>query len=194
MKFKNYDYVAGQEGFLSSSEVELLQRYAGKLPAQAGKMGADGLTEDKSMRDSVIKWVGNDNEVRWLNDKIFNMVRNTNDEFFHMDISMYEDLQHTTYKAGSGSSGSGFYGVHMDTFINSSPQRKISFTIQLSDSKDYEGGDVKIYNKDIKNPYIASRGKGSLVIFHSMMLHEVTPVTKGIRSSLVGWVSGPPMR
>ena len=105
MKIKNYDYGAGQEGFLSNSEVELLQRYAGKLPAQPGRLGPDGLTEDKSTRDSVIKWIGNDTEVRWLNYKIFNMVRNPNDEFFHMDISMYEDLQHTTYKAGSGSSG-----------------------------------------------------------------------------------------
>lgn len=189
MKFKNYDYVAGQEAFLTSDEVELLQRYAGRLSPQPGRMGPDGNFEDKSMRDSVIKWIGNDAEIRWLNDKIFNMIRNTNDEFFHMDITFFEDLQHTTYKAGAG-----FYGVHMDTFINAWQQRKISFTIQLSDPSDYEGGVVKIYNKDIANPYIASKGKGSLVLFHSMMLHEVTPVTKGVRSSLVGWVSGPPMK
>jgi PKHD-type hydroxylase len=189
MKYKNYDYVAGQEAFLSSAEVELLQRYAGKLPAQPGNMGVDGATEDESLRKSVVKWIGNDPEVKWLNDKIFNMVRNVNEEFFHMDITSFEDLQHTTYKAGGG-----FYGVHMDTFINAFPQRKISFTIQLSDAVDYEGGQVKIYNKDIINPFIASKSKGSLVIFHSMMLHEVTPVTKGVRSSLVGWVSGPPMK
>ena len=189
MKYKNYDYVAGQEAFLSSSEVEVLQRYAGKLPAQPGKMGVNGDMEDDSLRKSTIKWIGNDPEVKWLNDRIYNMVRDVNDEFFHMDITGFEDLQHTTYKAGGG-----FYGVHMDTFINAYPQRKISFTIQLSEPVDYEGGQMLIYNKDLKNPYIASTSIGSLVLFHSMMLHEVTPVTKGVRSSLVGWVSGPPMR
>ena len=32
---------------------------------------------------------------------------------------------------------------------------------------------------------------GDLVVFPSYVLHEVTPVTKGERNSLVCWVTGP---
>ena len=34
------------------------------------------------------------------------------------------------------------------------------------------------------------QGQGDLVLFPSYMLHEVKPVTKGERNSLVCWVTG----
>ena len=40
----------------------------------------------------------------------------------------------------------------------------------------------------------ASREKGTIIIFPSFILHRVTPITKGTRESMVGWVSGPPYR
>ena len=48
----------------------------------------------------------------------------------------------------------------------------------------YNGGTVFTADKKI----------GSLTIFNSMILHEVTPVTTGIRKSLVGWAIGPEWR
>ena len=33
--------------------------------------------------------------------------------------------------------------------------------------------------------------RGTIVVFPSLLLHTVTPMTKGIRHSLVQWFSGP---
>ncbi len=36
--------------------------------------------------------------------------------------------------------------------------------------------------------------QGTLIVFPSYTLHEVTPVTKGERNSLVTWVTGKPFK
>ena len=38
---------------------------------------------------------------------------------------------------------------------------------------------------------VAKKDKGTITFFPSHVLHEVTPVTKGTRYSLVSWVQGP---
>jgi PKHD-type hydroxylase len=38
------------------------------------------------------------------------------------------------------------------------------------------------------------KDKGTIVFFSSNIEHEVTPVTKGTRYALVGWVNGPNLR
>ena len=64
--------------------------------------------------------------------------------------------------------------------------------LQLSDSKDYEGGDLMLMHSN--TPNIIEKKKGYLVAFPSYVLHEVTPVTKGERYSLVAWIHGPNLR
>ena len=62
-------------------------------------------------------------------------------------------------------------------------------TVQLSDSNEYEGGNLHLINGP--TPFVAEREQGMIYSFPSYTLHEVTPVTKGERSSLVCWVTGP---
>lgn len=76
--------------------------------------------------------------------------------------------------------------------------RKLSMTIQLSDSSDYEGGDFELATLEVRNdnslvPMIYKpdfRNKGSVIAFPSYIKHRVTPVTKGVRYSLVVWFYG----
>jgi hypothetical protein len=77
--------------------------------------------------------------------------------------------------------------------------RKLSMTLNLTDPSDYTGGDLKF---DF-GPH-AGRGRfktckeirprGSIIIFPSFIHHQVTPVTKGTRYSLVIWSLGKPFR
>jgi len=75
--------------------------------------------------------------------------------------------------------------------------RKLSVTINLTNSENYEGGDLKFdlgpHNKDgrykVSNE---ARERGSIVVFPSHVVHQVTPVTKGTRYSLVIWNVGWP--
>ena len=39
-----------------------------------------------------------------------------------------------------------------------------------------------------------SKAQGTLILFPSFILHEVTPVTKGERNSLVSWITGKPFK
>ena len=66
--------------------------------------------------------------------------------------------------------------------------RKLSLSIQLTDPKEYEGGELYLHeNEEGKE---MKKGQGDLVLFPSYILHEVKPVTKGERNSLVTWVTG----
>ena len=38
------------------------------------------------------------------------------------------------------------------------------------------------------------RTRGAMALFPSFLPHRVTPVTRGVRYSLVGWVCGKPWR
>ena len=106
-------------------------------------------------------------------------------EFFAPDsfqLHLFESLQFTNYKEGKG-----FYKKHIDKLHNDTI-RKLSLSIQLTDPNEYEGGDLLLYEDE--KPQKMGRGKGTLVIFPSYMLHEVTKITKGERNSLVAWVTG----
>ena len=85
----------------------------------------------------------------------------------------------------------------MDSYLGSGElsDRKLSMTIQLSDSHEYEGGDFK-FRDDITNLPTKEqlRKKGTVLIFPSFLYHSVQPVTKGIRKSLVTWIEGPAWR
>jgi PKHD-type hydroxylase len=68
------------------------------------------------------------------------------------------------------------------------PVRKLSISIQLTDPNEYEGGELYLYDDD--KGTVMDKTQGTLILFPSYVLHEVVPVTKGTRNSLVTWVTG----
>jgi PKHD-type hydroxylase len=127
-------------------------------------------------------------ENAWLFNSTIEKIIQTNFRYFNLELTAMESLQHTTYNAPTDT-----YGPHVDITNISPLHRKLSFTVQLSDPSEYEGGDLMLYDYglDVKP---APKTKGSVVIFYSHILHEVTPVTSGTRKALVGWFSGPPLK
>lgn len=153
-------------------------------------------TEDNSgfsnMRKSMNSWIPPCDITNWLFKKIADHVNEINSKYFEFDIRSMENFQFTEYDE----TYTGFYGPHLDRFlVESTPgnHRKLSLTLQLSDPDAYEGGELRLFTGG-REPVIAPKEKGTLTLFPSNMLHEVTPVTKGYRISLVSWVSGPKFR
>ena len=111
-------------------------------------------------------------------------LRLANRDAFGLDIDYMPPLQFGEYSEGS------FYDWHYDVnWEHSGPyDRKLSFVLQLSDPNTYEGGNFEF--KDIEQA-TRFREQGSVLIFPSYHTHRVTPVTKGKRNSLVGWIEGP---
>lgn len=65
--------------------------------------------------------------------------------------------------------------------------RKLSCVVQLSDPADYRGGSLLFPEHN----EVATTGRGTMTVFPSFMVHQVTPVIAGNRSVLVGWAHGP---
>ena len=143
-----------------------------------------GTTRSKSdVRESKISWLYSSDEMEWVFRRVTDMVLDLNKRFFNFDIfGLNEGFQFTNYKAPSNK-----YGKHVDRssdFI----VRKLSISIQLTDPKEYEGGELYLYEDD--KGVLMDKKQGTLIMFPSYVLHEVKPVTKGERNSLVTWVTG----
>jgi len=110
-----------------------------------------------------------------------------NEERWEFDLTGFGDgLQYTKYFGGGG-----HYDWHSDVGLTV-PHRKLSMVVQLSDELEYEGGTLQL---NVGHDWLEiSKKKGTLVIFPSFVLHRVTPVTSGVRQSLVSWISGPNLR
>lgn len=127
----------------------------------------------------------NDKDCEWIFARIAAAVNQLNSEYFNFKLDKIECLQFSQYKGEE----EGFYIKHKDQLYSSHINRKISFSVQLSDPENYEGGNLLLHFHN--TPDQALKEQGSLIAFPSYTLHEVTPVTKGTRYSLVGWVLGP---
>lgn len=139
------------------------------------------------VRDSFVAFLYPNDVTGWIFDKMSQAIVQMNDQFFGFDLTcMEQGLQFTRYCAP---------GEHYDWHIDRGGQfgtRKLSVTMQLSNSDDYEGGDLELWfggsEEDIMK---ADRTRGLMTFFPSWVMHRVAPVTKGVRYSLVCWVSGP---
>jgi PKHD-type hydroxylase len=161
--------------------------------ALTGGLTSDNLKDDniknnlKQTRRSYTSWIhSNAPENFWIFQKLTNLIKGVNDNLFQFDLQEIQSLQFTCYDG----SEKGAYVKHIDQMLDSAGYpRKLSISVQLSDEKDYKGGDLLLHESD--KPTKTFRNRGTAMFFPSYVLHEVTPVTKGIRYSLVIWVTGP---
>ena len=83
-----------------------------------------------------------------------------------------------------------YFRNHIDNGIGHEYRYK-SVSIQLSDKSEYNGGDLIIQIPDengIKSTTAVSRSRGNMVMFDSLLLHEVDEVLSGTRYVLVFWL------
>jgi PKHD-type hydroxylase len=84
------------------------------------------------------------------------------------------------YEAGQA------YGMHSDDAQIKGVRTDISFTLFLQEPEEYDGGELAI-----EKGYGQTRFKpqaGAVVIYPTGSLHQVLPVTRGVRLAAVGWV------
>lgn len=181
------------EAGVDEESVRQINEYASTLEeeiALTGDVGAGGVVAD--IRRSKIRWLPSRAEgTAKIVPMLSALFTQANNNAFGFDWHTLDEIQHTLYEAED----KGHYGFHHDVFFDAPvmKHRKLSMTIQLSDSKDYEGGDFEFHSGYVPEPPNpeALRKKGTVLIFPSFFLHRVNPVTKGERKSLVAWVDGP---
>jgi PKHD-type hydroxylase len=173
------------ESAFNEEEIQKIKDIGEKIQFEDGTVFNQ--IDPKNVRLSSVAWINANPDSEWLFKKLVDLVLHVNSINFNLSIVGIEALQFTVYE----SSVNGFYGIHTDVFPQSINylNRKISFTIQMSDPSEYEGGELII--EPLNEVIESKKTKGSITFFESTERHQVKPVTKGVRYALVGWVSGP---
>lgn len=114
-----------------------------------------------------------------------NNILKVNNDYFQYDLSDNFDVKLVKYLPGY------HYGWHSDYCMN--PDRKLSFTMQLSPVWDYRGGEVVIRDWNNRDHYMCAE-MGSVIVFDSRAPHKVNRITVGERYALVAWAHGPQLR
>ena len=140
-------------------------------------------SEDSSHRDCSVSWIEQEDQnpvVVNLWDKLMETIQGANYQAWRFNLSyVWDKIQYTVYDEGN------FFNYHMDLGAKETACRKISCSVLLNDPSEFEGGEFQFY-KDRS----VTLTKGDIVVFPSFLLHRVTPVTKGVRKSLVLWAGG----
>ena len=160
--------------------------------ASTGMPGQYHINEVEQVRKCNTCWLVPEPRWKALFDEVEHMFRTANRLLYGYNIDHVPEIQFTEYLGSEG----GKYDWHEDIFWADDTKeyhRKISMSVQLSNSFDYKGGDLEF--KDIEGMDTdAMRFQGSAILFPSYLSHRVTPVTEGTRYSLVAWMEGPKFR
>lgn len=151
---------------------------------------AENKNLNSNIRKSKTKFIHEDKDTKWLFDKLKSKIEYVNNNTYRLDLVGFEVIQYTEY-AEYGSK----YDWHMDMFFDSTNDvgnltRKLSISVILSDSNEYDGGEFEIL-KNFENPLKIEQKRNRLIAFPSYLYHRITPITRGKRCSLVIWVLGP---
>ena len=151
--------------------------------------------DDPEIRKTSIYFINDrDNKV---NELAWYFLREANKIQFNYDLEYFQQIQFAEYKDG------GFYGWHQDEagIEKTNEIRKLSLTLVLSNPDTFEGGELQFYNGDRPFEDIGDitaeqvtndiKAQGTVICFDSRDFHRVTPVTKGVRHSIVCWTVGP---
>lgn len=174
-------------GLFSADELDRLERDCDALQLEQA-----GLTSGDGIRATQVAWVHRTPDTEALYQRMEAVVLEVNSKLFRFDLSGLTPMQYAVYRE----SEAGYFDWHIDygRYRGDPGQepRKITMSLQLSDGAGYDGCDLEIraaYPLDV-----APRERGTLVAFRANALHRVTPITRGVRKSLVIWAAGPEFR
>ena len=141
----------------------------------------------KLMRSAEIYNVENNEQNRWIFEKVSNIVSVINTVHFNYDIAgITHGIQLIEYSSDADIKG--HYDWHIDAGEGDPAHRKISLTAQLTEPSKYDGCELIINNH--AQEVVGTKDRGSVHLFPSYMLHKVSPITKGTRHALVIWIHG----
>ena len=171
------------EKAFSPSECAQLVQIFSNLDSAVGGLVAGQF--DQNIRQSSLVWLPENEDYAWIEQRLARLVADVNRQQFGFALDGFEEqVQLAAYGPGH------YYDWHIDQGQGRvAARRKLTLSVQLSPSDDYEDGALEI-NADGR-PFQAPRSQGTLVAFASNRLHRVEPVTSGLRHSLVAWVHGP---
>jgi SM-20-related protein len=181
------------DDFLDPSSCRALvdeMRAAPHQPASVSGQDLEAGTVDQSQRRAQAVYVPAATAVR-MSARLAD-VRPAIEKHFDVRLGEPEPPQFLTYRPG------GFQVPHHDAEPASTvPDRLVTVVLFLNDRSEapdddgYSGGSLVLYGllgpSSIEHGFPVGGNRGQLVAFRSDMLHEVQPVTTGLRHTVIGW-------
>jgi len=163
--------------FLSKQDIQTLEESFAKTEWQDGKATASGSAKERKKNWQI-------SEADLKVDPVFRRLKQ-----FMMDHDGFKfmafphkiiNIRAAKYGLGDG------YGWHVDSPTMGGYRSDISFTIFLREKDAYEGGELEF---DFGTHKMRVKGeRGQMVFYPTGVLHRVSPVTKGERVVIVGWI------
>jgi PKHD-type hydroxylase len=184
---EKYRNVVLRKALFSVEECGQIRDLAASFPAvdgtiTDGKGPAAGYVHDN--RRSIIRWLTRNEQTQFVYDRVAAAVTAANEQVFGFALTGFlHALQYTEYDKD------GKFDWHMDFGSGPMNCRKISVTVLLSASHEFEGGQFETLTYG--QPKAAAIDLGDAIIFPSYIVHRVTPISLGSRRSLVAWIYGP---
>lgn len=171
-------------GLFSRSECLLIVQSA--LKFKLSQSETYGMPDDPHRKSLELRVPSDAEPWASMRRKLLDSIGFINERYFKFDITgIAEDVRFLRYESPDS-----HFDWHVDRMAGIQV-RKLSFSLQLDEPEDYDGGLLRF---DVGEKYSMNRESGTLVVFPSYLLHEVTPVTRGVRHAIVGWVTGPAFR
>ena len=169
-------YCITVNNFLSKDEcTNIIDRYKDQELFDGKIKG--GTEVDTNYRKSKINFYNIDDVSKKVYQKVTELIKFQNSVF-----NPIVNFQFTKYEVGD------YYKWHLDysSIREDLKNRYISVVILLND--DFEGGDLE-YKTNLGGIDKFDKGVGNLFIFNSSIEHRVTEIVKGVRYSLVSWLT-----
>ena len=156
-------------------ELQQVIDYGDALSLSDGKVKDDKI--DYNIRDSRIAWIHPNTDTHWLFSRAI-LVFKSSLPFF----STLQSMQYTIYD----SKGS-HYDWHRDVGNGDEIMKaRVNVGIvQLSSPSEYKGGVLQLKHQD--QVIDVMKTKGMVTTFPIQLEHRVTPVTSGVRKTLIMW-------
>ena len=157
----------------SDEDVDRIVALGDSLVLDEGRVKGDKV--DHKVRDAKIAWVHPDPETWWIFDKAIRVFKSG------LPFSTLQSMQYTVKYKG------GHYDWHRDVGEGDEVMkaRVNSAVLQLSHPYEYKGGVLQI--KTGEEVLDVMKKRGMVTSFPIDTLHKVTPVTSGIRKTLIMW-------
>jgi PKHD-type hydroxylase len=180
---RRYQRVLLYENAFSRYDCEWIDRTAASVPEAPALVGTEHV-EKAATRKSLLRWLPPEGPWLWLYERLNDVILRANALIWRYDLNAIQNVQHTEYRAPGG-----HYTWHQDSGDGPFSKRKLSASVVLTPTAGHEGGVFELFEY---GPVVASQG--DVILFPSHEFHRVTPVTAGVRRSLVAWVEGPELR
>jgi len=157
-------------------EIEDIKDIGDALVLSEGKIKDDRV--DHSIRNTRIAWIHPTTETHWLFDRAIMIFKSG------LPFSALQSAQYTVYYGSDKS----HYDWHRDVGKKGDKIMKARVNVgivQLSDPNDYKGGVLQLKHED--EVIDVMKTKGLVTTFPIDMEHKVTPVTSGVRKTLIMW-------